>query len=164
MQKLLAACIALGLIAVSCYGPDPDKTDQGQSRPDVEAEFPEFVEPGSVVTLSLAIDNPGPGDFSSLFVAFSRVGAAEGVSLPDPIVDVPVEGKPSPVVDVSPEPVKVVEGIRFRFPALAEGESLDIEFELRAPDKAGLVANSVQVYDGAEPDRIRGVLLSTRVQ
>jgi hypothetical protein len=164
VRKSLIACTALVLVGVSCYGPSPDETDEGKSRPVVAAEFPEVVEPSSLQTLSLAIENPGPGDFSSLFVAFSRVGAAEGVSLPKPIVDVPVGGKPSAVIEVRPDPVKVAEGIRFRFPDLPEGESLDIEFRLRMPARAGVAANSVQVYDGAEPDRIRGVLLSTRVQ
>jgi hypothetical protein len=149
---------------MSCFGADPNETTEGKSRPVITAEFPDITEPGAVETLSLAIENPGPGDFSSLFVAFSRVGAAEGVSLPQPIVDVPGKGKPSAVVEVRPDPVKVAEGIRFRFPALPEGESVDVVFELRTPEKAGLAANSVQVYDGAEPERIRGVLLSTRVQ
>ena len=163
-MKRLAACAAILAIATSCFGPDPDVTERGESRPVVTADFPEVVEPGSVHTLELAIENPGPGVFSSLFVTFSQVGAAAGESLPEPIVDVPVKGRPEPVVDVDPEPVKVAEGIRFRFSPLPEGETREIRFELRVPEQAGVAANSVQVYDGAKPDRIRGVLVSTRVQ
>lgn len=164
MRKTLLALVLSALVLASCSGSDPNQTDEGESLPVIAVEFPETVEAGSTETLSLSVENPGPGDFSSLFVAFSRVGAAEGESLPRPIVDVVPRGVPSAVVDVRPEPVKSAQGIRFRFEALPEGETVEFEFDLRIPERGGLAANSVQVYDGAQPDRIRGILLSTRVQ
>jgi len=163
VRRLLICCTILTL-GTSCFGPDPNQTTEGESRPVLDAEFPETVEPGAVETFTLTVENPGPGDFSTLFVSFSLVGAAEGVSLPEPIVNVPAKGSPSSVLDVRPKPVKAAEGIRFRFSALPEGETEQIEFDLRVPEKPGVAANSVQVYDGAEPERVRGVLLSTRVQ
>ncbi len=164
MRTLVLSSVALALVAAACFGPDPNQTEEGESLPVLEIDFPDVSEAGSIQTLVLTVENPGPGGFSSVFVAFSRVGAAEGESLPEPIVDVVPRGEPSPVVAVRPEPVKQVQGIRFRFPPLAEGETLDLEFDLRIPTRSGVAANSVQVYDGAKPDRVRGVLLSTRVQ
>ena len=147
-----------------CYGSDPNVNEEGESLPVISADFPDAVDAGSTQTLSLSVENPGPGSFSSLFVTFSIVGAAQGVNLPEPIVDVAVKGQPPSVLSVDPKPVKTAEGIRFRFDSLPAGESTDITFELRMPEKTGVAANSIQVYDGAEPDRVRGVLLSTKVQ
>jgi hypothetical protein len=164
VHRLLIVSAVAALAAAACFGPDPNQTEEGESLPILDADFPDVAEAGSIQTLVLTVENPGPSEFSSVFVSFSRVGAAEGESLPEPIVDVVPKGEPSPVVDVRPEPVDRAQGIRFRFPPLGEGETMEIEFDLRIPSRAGVVANSVQVYDGAKPDRIRGVLLSTRVQ
>ena len=43
-----------------------------------------------------------------------------------------------------------------RFGGLAEGESMQITFELVMPDVRGKVGNAVTVYDGSEPSRARG--------
>ena len=164
MRKLTAALLLLMFVAAACYGSDPNTTEEGKSLPIISADFPDAVEAGSLETLTLSVENPGPGEFSSLFVTFSVVGAAKGVSLPQPIVDVAVKGRPPSVVSVDPEPVKTAEGIRFRFDPLPAGETTEITFELRMPEKGGVAANSVQVYDGAEPERVRGVLLATKVE
>jgi hypothetical protein len=159
-----AALVALALVATACFGPDANQTEEGEGLPFITAEFPDVTEPGATETLSLVVENPGPGDLSSVFVTFSRVGAAEGKSLPTPIVDVVPKGESSPILAIRPEPVKQAQDIRFRFAGLPEGETMELEFDLRMPTQAGVAANSVQVYDGGDPDRIRGVLLSTRVQ
>jgi hypothetical protein len=164
MRRFLASCLGLVLLGAGCFGPDPNQTETGESLPVLAIDFPDVAEPDSVETMTLSIENPGPGDFSSVLVAFSRVGVAEGESLPEPIVDVVPKGELPAVVDIRPEPLTQADDIRFRFPALPQGDTMDIEFDLRIPTRGGIAANSVQVYDGGEPDRVRGVLLSTRVQ
>jgi hypothetical protein len=164
MCKFLASSLALALLGAACFGPDPNQTEAGKSLPVLAVDFPEVAEPDSIETMTLSVENPGPGDFSSVLVAFSRVGVAEGESLPEPIVDVVPKGEPPAVVDIRPEPLTEADDIRFRFPPLPQGDTIDIEFDLRVPTSGGVAANSVQVYDGGEPDRVRGVLLSTRVQ
>jgi hypothetical protein len=164
MRGVVASCLSFALLGVACFGPDPNQTETGKSLPVLEVDFPDVAEPDSIQTMTLSIENPGPGDFSSVLVAFSRVGVAEGESLPEPIVDVVPKGEPPAVVDIRPEPLTRADDIRFRFPPLPQGDTMDIEFDLRIPTRGGVAANSVQVYDGGEPDRVRGVLLSTRVQ
>jgi hypothetical protein len=159
-KLLIAACTLL--LAVSCTGPDPDLTDDGEGLPVPSIEFPEVVEPGSVNDAVLTIENPGPGDFDSLVVAFSLLGDP---SLPAPLVDVAAPGRDGPVVSVDPEPNAVGEnGVIYTFDGLAEGDSLTITFELRAPAQEGAVGNAVQVYEGSDPNRARGVRLSAEVR
>jgi hypothetical protein len=56
------------------------------------------------------------------------------------------------------------DGVLFRFPGLAEGDSTTIEMDLKIPDVTGPVANAVVAYDGNEPDRAKGVRLETQVE
>ena len=109
----------------------------------------------------LTVSNPGPGDFSSTVVAFSRVGDP---SLPGPIVE-PGRRASRAVRAVEPKPVAVSpDGVVYTFEGIAEGESRTFVFTVRLPEKTGSFGNAVQVYDGGEPDRARGVRLQTRVE
>jgi hypothetical protein len=55
------------------------------------------------------------------------------------------------------------DGDVYRFGPLAEGKSVTISFTLKVPETPGVVANAMVVYDGAHPDRARGVRLETVV-
>ncbi len=147
-----------------CFG-GQEVTETGKGLPTVAVEFPPVAAAGSTQDAVFTISNPGPGDMTSLFVSFSRVGAAAADELPDPLVDVSVGEAPSSVVEVAPEPAAVsADGIIYTFPGLAEGESTTITFTLRIPDRDGLAANSVIVYDGQDVERGRGLRLETEVQ
>jgi hypothetical protein len=161
LTKLILAAVAL-LIATACTGPDPNVTEDGEGLPVLTLEFPEVIEPGSTNDAVLTIENPGPGDFDSLVVAFSLLGDPE---LPAPLVDVSPPGRDGPVVSVAPEPNAIGEnGVIYTFDGLPEGETMTITFELRAPAQEGKVGNAVQVYDGSDPNRARGVRLEAEVR
>ena len=159
MTRLTCLVAAVALVSTGCYqGADPDITDTGKGRPDVTATAPETAEPGATVEAVLTVSNPGPGDMTSIVVAFSRIGDP---SLPTPIVEVGRGGSSEGIAGVTPEPDVISEdGVRFRFGGLAEGESLDITFELVMPKLTGDVGNAITVYDGNEPERARGVRLA----
>ncbi|MDQ3941291.1 MAG: hypothetical protein M3238_08075 [Actinomycetota bacterium] len=162
-MRYLVLVTVVAALAAGCYGPDPDLTPEGKGLPRVTlGEVPSTVVSGSRHTVELSIENPGPAAMESVVVAFSRLGDP---ALPEPIVDVAPRGEPGPVQDVEPEPVAVSQdGVVYRFEGLAEGESLTIRFELLIPDVDGPAGNAVQVYDGSEPDRARGVRLKTEVE
>ena len=161
MRRLVAAAVALLLLG-GCFGPDPDLTPEGKGLPELSLEFPATAAPGSVQTAALTIDNPGPGDLSAIVVAFSRLGDP---ALPPPIVEVAGPGQEDPVRSVDPEPNAVSrDGAIYTFDGLGEGETMTIRFELTIPDVDGKVGNAVQVYDGQDPDRARGVRLLTEVE
>ena len=163
MGRLVAAAVALTVLA-GCFGPDPNLTDTGKGKPRLAVEFPETVTHGSTATATLTVDNPGPGDMASVVVAFATVGVA-AASGPLPVELVPVaRSKSSPVVSVTPEPSDVSDdGVVYVFGGLAEGESIEIAFEIRVPDEPGPAANSVSVYAGEDASRIAGVRLDTTV-
>ncbi len=161
MKKLVVAAIAVGLPLLACTGPDPNLTESGTGKPEVTAEFPEEAAAGDVVTASIRVTNPGPEDMASLVVSFARVGDP---SLPYPIVEPLPNRARAGIRDIRPEPTgESPPDATYTFGPLAEGDSTTIEFDLVIPDRDGLVGNSVQVYDGAEPERARGVRLETEV-
>jgi hypothetical protein len=159
---LLAVCLFLG---GACFGPDPNRTASGAGLPEFEIDFPAESPPGSIQTASLTITNPGPEAISSVVVAFARVGPSEGgEELPAPIVDGGFEHKNPAIEGIRPEPREISQSAtEFFFGPLPEGESTTVEFDLVIPDVSGEAANSVTVYDGSDPDRIRGARLSTNV-
>ena len=156
---VLAACAAL---LAGCYGPDPNVTDEGKGLPVLTLDFPEEVKPESVHDAVLTIDNPGPEDMDSIVVAFSRLGDP---ALPLPLVEVSARDEQGPVRSVDPEPQAVGQGgVVFTFEGIPEGGSMTITFELLVPKDEGKVGNAVQVYDGSDPDRARGVSLEAQVK
>ncbi|MEA2447488.1 MAG: hypothetical protein QOK47_1125 [Actinomycetota bacterium] len=169
MGRISAAGLALvlSLVLVGCFGPDPKLTESGKSRPDISIEAPPSAAPGDEVEVTLAISNPGPQNLSGTVVTFARLGDPE---LPYPIVE-SIEGQSAGVVAVDPKPVaESPDGVTFRFPGLADGESLEVTFTLRIPERAEMtgdsesVGNSVQVYDAEDPERARGVPLKVRLE
>lgn len=166
MRRLLVALIAGALAATSCYRADPDVTPQGAGLPELEIEFPANAAPGSVHPAVMMVTNPGPRPMTTLVVAFARVGpSGGGADLPAPIVDGGAQRENPAIVSVDPEPRAVsLAGVEFTFDGLAEGESTEITFELKVPVASGEAANSVTVYEGSDPRRIRGARLETIVQ
>lgn len=161
MKRALGAALLVTLLA-GCYGPDPNVTEQGEGLPVLSLEFPSVVKPGSVETAVLTIENPGPEDMDSIVVAFSRLGDPE---LPLPLVEVSTPGDEGPVRSVDPEPRAVGQGgVVFTFGGIAEGEEMTITFELMVPDEAGKIGNAIQVYDGSDAERARGVRLEASVE
>lgn len=160
---VLALTVVVACLAGACSrGPDPNLTDTGKGRPVVTAEFPEAAAAGDVVTAAIHVENPGPGDIQPIVVAFTRVGDP---SLPLPIVE-PRRGlQEAGIEDIRPEPQGASpQDSTFTFAGVLEGESTTIEFDLRIPEDAeGTVGNVVQVYDGADIDRARGVRIETTV-
>lgn len=165
MGRLTAAAVALALLA-GCFGPDPNLTESGKGKPVIDVEFPPAVSPGEVATATLTVENPGPGDIGTIAVAFTTVGVA-GASGPLPTELVPITTTPdNPMVArITPEPRDVsADGVVYYFEGIEEGGSVEIAFDIRAPESPGPAANSVSVYAGEEPDRIRGLRLETVVR
>ncbi len=161
MRRLIAVAALVGLLG-GCFGPDPNVTDDGKGLPVLTLDFPAVVEPSSVATAVLTIENPGPEDMDSIVVAFSRLGDPE---LQLPLVEVSAPDEDGPVRSIDPEPRAVGQGgVIFTFGGIAEGEEMTITFELATPSEEGKVGNAVQVYDGTDPDRARGVRLEAQVQ
>ena len=160
MTRLAALALA-AFSFVACFGgPDPNLTEEGLSKPELTMDFPAKTNAGTTVIAELTIVNPGPGAMDSLVVAFSRLGDPK---LPPPIVDVsPRNG--GAVENVVPEPNAVSpDGVTYTFEGLAEGEELTVEFTLLMPQVNGPAGNAILVYDGADPERARGVRLETEV-
>ncbi len=166
MRTRLVCAVAMLLVAATaCFGPDPNLTDDGKGKPVIAVDFPERVDAGSVNTATLTVENPGPGDIGTVTVAFAGVGvpAASG---PLPVDLVPITTSPdNPALrSIEPEPRRVSDdGVVYYFDGLPEGETLEIAFEIVAPEQPGLAASSVSVYDGNDIDRIRGLRLATEV-
>ena len=148
------------LIFPACFGSGGQDADQ--SRPLVDLQFPATVGVGEEATATIEVENPGPGDIGTLTVAFALLGGAD---LPQPLVGFGTQGENPSVVSVDPEPNAVSQdGVVYSFDALPEGETVTIEFTLRAPNRRGSYANSVTVSDGADLERSRGVPLRTEVE
>lgn len=161
MTKVLAGAAVAALLLVGCTGPDPNLTESGTGKPEVSATFPEQASAGEVVTASIRVTNPGPEDMASIVVSFARVGDP---SLPYPIVEPLPDRARAGIADIRPEPTgESPPDATYTFGPLAEGASTTIEFDLVIPDREGVVGNSVQVYDGAEPARARGVRIEAEV-
>ncbi|CAN5633249.1 hypothetical protein BH24ACT26_BH24ACT26_13990 [soil metagenome] len=161
--RLVAAAAAVALLA-ACFGAGAEVSRSGKGLPRATIVFPDTAQPGSEQALELAVTNPGPGGIESLAVAFARVGAPSAKGLPNPIVD-PGKGPDSGSVrDVRPRPSGASPDVSYRFGSLPEGETVTIRFRLEVPLDTGLAANSVIVYDDAEPDRSTGVRLETSIE
>lgn len=159
-KSFLAALLGL-VVFTACAGPDPNLTESGTGKPQVTAEFPEQAAAGQVVTAVITITNPGPEDMTSVVVSFARVGDP---SLPYPIVEPLPNRARAGIDDIRPDPTgESPPDATYTFGPLAEGDSTTLEFDLVIPDRDGTVGNSVQVYDGAEPERARGVRIETEV-
>lgn len=165
MRRFAASALALLLLG-ACFGPDTNLTDGGKGRPVLSVDFPPSVAPGAPATATLTVENPGPGDMASVVVAFAPVGvAAASGPLPADLVPIAFTRDNPAVAAVTPEPRSVSrDGIVYVFGGLEEGATTEISFEIVVPEETGTAANSVSVYDGAEPDRIRGVRLETLVR
>ena len=161
MRRLFLLVGLAALVFNGCFGPDPNVTEGGKGKPEVELVFPDTAPPGSVQTAELTITNPGPGDMRSLVVAFSRLGDPK---LPVPIVDVTARGGEGAVDDVEPQPNAVSrDGVVYTFDGVPEGDSVTFTFRLQMPVSRGLAGNAILVYDGQDPDRARGVRLEVEV-
>ncbi|MFN2594331.1 MAG: hypothetical protein ABR579_05520 [Actinomycetota bacterium] len=169
-MRRIANCSTLALLValltVSCYGGDnPNLTSSGQGKPQLTIDFPTQVDPGQQSDLVLNVSNPGPGDIAHVFVSFSLLGAP---SSPNgqlvPLVPIGAKHKNPSILSVDPHPQGVsTDGDIYRFGPLAEGRSTTITFVVRALEIAGQAENSVQVYDGNQPDRSVGVPLTTTI-
>lgn len=159
MRRIAALAVAACLLT-SCFGNDPNLTEEGLSKPELALEFPATTTAGSTATAELTITNPGPGDMESLVVAFSRLGDPK---LPPPIVDV-TPRKQGAVRDVVPAPTAVSpDGVIYTFDGLDEGDQMVVTFSLRIPPVTGAAGNAILVYEGSDPDRAKGVPLETEV-
>ena len=158
-QRTACCLVILALAGTACYG------SSEPPRPELSIDFPDVVDGGSVHDAVLDVSNPGRQEIDPLFVAFSWVGVARSEDVPVPIVNFSSGGENPAVVDVSPEPVGVSQdGAVYRFGSLAAGDSLTITFTLRVPERPGIAANAVTVYDGEEIERAGGERLETTVR
>lgn len=157
------ALVAVLAIALFIGNKDVPETEAG--RPQITVDFPDKAEAGSIQTATFTIVNPGDERMESVFLAFARVGPAQGGDpLPYPIVDPGAKHHNPSIVGITPEPdASSSDAVVFRFGGLDPGETMTVRFELKLPDVAGLAANSVSVYPGEHPDRARGVRLDTEV-
>lgn len=161
-----AATATVFLLASGCFGGGGELAPSGRGLPVVTVEFPEEVSPGETADARLSIENPGPGDIGVLSVTFVFVAPRQGQGeWPNPIVSLGSDGENRAVQEVSPEPRGVSDdGVVYTFEGLREGETTDIVFSLRVPEEPGPAANSLQVGDGQELERLRGVRLETTVR
>jgi len=166
LASLALACLA------ACLGPDPNLTDDGLGKPILIVDFPTEAEAGSTEGLLIEIDNPGPGDMSSITIAFANVavGGTDGSVQPllrpaPPPEQLGDDQQVSPSISsIEPEPLTVGEGgLVFRFGPLSEGESASVSFEVVVPEESQLYANSVQAFDSQVLDRIDAVKLQVEV-
>jgi hypothetical protein len=161
--RCLAALLAVVLLG-ACSS-TAGQTASGLGLPQVSVDFPASSAPGSAHVAKLHVANPGPGEMSSVVVAFSRTGPSPGASaLPPPIVDVGFDQSNAAITAIHPRPAAVSpDGVVYRFAGLGAGKSTTISFTLKIPRTPGVVANAVVVYDGQHTDRARGVRLQTVV-
>jgi hypothetical protein len=161
-----AAVAAMLLLLPACFTSKANLTESGKGRPVLTIEFPEVSEPESVQDAVLEVTNPGPEDMQTVAVAFALVGPAAGqIEFPNILVPFGM-GRDNPAIaEVEPEPEAISDdGAVYFFGPLAEDASLTITFSIVVPDETGVAANSVQVYDGGEIDRAKGIRLETLVE
>lgn len=162
MKPVVAAALfAAGALVLS--GCASSGTDA--QKPEPSLSFPKQVPARSVKKASLRITNPGSPAIDIIVVAFSDLGRAPNEpGIPEPIVRPGFGGKNRSVLAVTPKPVAVSDdGLVYRFGRLGAGQEMRITFALRMPARPGLAANAVIVSDGSDPNRSRGVALSTHV-
>jgi hypothetical protein len=163
-RKLFVALAAMLLASGACYTTNSNLSSEGHGIPQLSVDFPASVTAGSTAELTLTVSNPGPGDMDSVFVAFTAVGVP-GSGIGTTIVESGRNGRNPAIAGVDPEPDDVSDdAVVYRFPGLKEGEATTIAFRLVIPHVSGPAANSVQVYDGSEPDRAIGMRVGTTVQ
>ena len=165
MVLRIAAC-ALALVALSaCYGSgSSDLSREGHGRPRLSIEFPSSTTAGATEELVVHVSNPGPGAMDSIFLAFTNVGVP-GSGIGTALVPFGRRGENPAIASVSPEPDAVSDdGVVYRFPGLEVGASATITFSVVVPSTPGPAANSLQVYDGSEPDRAAGIRVGTTVR
>jgi hypothetical protein len=160
LGSLLAFSIAL--LSTACYGGDnPNLASSGKGKPQLTIDFPDHLDPGQQASLVLNVSNPGPGDIGHVFVSFSLLGDPTAIN---PLVPIGAHHNNPAILSVDPKPGAVSsDGDIYRFSPLSEGKSTTITFVIQAPDGTGRWQNSIQVYDGNEPDRSVGVRLETTV-
>ena len=164
----MAYRIGLALVAVlalALFIGNKDVPEGEEGRPEITVEFPATSDPGSVQTATFTVHNPSEEEMRSVFLAFARVGPAQGGDpIPYPIVDPGAKHINPSIVAIEPEPeASSIDAVVFRFGRLGPGETMTFSFDLRIPDVAGPAANSVSAYPGEHPDRAQGVRLETEV-
>jgi hypothetical protein len=152
------------MLCTACFGSGTRTTETGRGLPQLTVRFPATAAPTATEDLVLSISNPGPGEMDSVFVAFTNVGAP-GSGLGQELIPFASGGENPAIAGIDPRPESVSEdGVVYRFPGLAVGESTTITFSIVVPTDRGVAASSVQVYDGNEVDRAVGERVSTTVQ
>ena len=157
---IAAGALVLGGLAISRLGDTGEVADKAELS--VSVSFPTTAAPGDVETAEITVTNSGSADVEKLFVSFSLVGGGGEGGVIDPLVEA-VAGEQPSVVAVRPSPDITGGDIRYGFGRLAAGDSTTVEFDLRVPESPGTAANSVQVYDGSNPDVATGARLTTEV-
>lgn len=148
----------------ACYTSRGNLTESGKGKPTLTVTFPAKASPGAVEELVLEVSNPGPGDMDSVVVAFTQVGIP-GSGVGNALIPFSTGGENPAVERIEPSPDSVYEdGSVFSFGGLAEGSTTTITFSVKVPTTRGPAANSVQVYDGSEPERGTGERVSTTVE
>lgn len=155
----------LAVLAIALFIGQKEVPEGEAGRPEITVEFPETSDPGSIHTATFTITNPSEEEMKSVFLAFARVGPAQGGDpIPYPIVDPGAKHENPSIVGIDPEPeASSIDAVVFRFGALRPGESMTVSFDLKVPDVAGPAANSVSAYPGEHPERAKGVRLETEV-
>jgi len=164
-SRFAAAGALLWLIPIAC-GSDAGLTEGGKGYPELSVDFPSTAMISSPADAVLTVTNPGPGDIDTVAVAFATIAPSPGTrELPLPIVGRGFDGDNPSVLEVVPEPRAISEdGVVYTFGRIEEGESMKITFTLQMPTEAGIAANSLQVYDGRDVERARGIRLQTTVE
>jgi hypothetical protein len=163
-KAVVCLAVASSLVAAACFGPDPNLTESGKGKPEVTVDFPAEVQRASTNAAVVEVTNPGPGDMSGFSIEFSLVGLGGTQGVPIPLVATGSQEQSPSIAAVEPEPRAVsLEGVRFFFGALEEGETATVRFDIVAPDEPGTAANAVIVSDTEEAERSRGVRLVTEV-
>ena len=165
-MRKISAVVALLLLVPGCAAERSDLTAAGLGKPELAVTFPSEVAPGSTHTAKLEVSNPGPGHMDVVRVTFVLVGPGpDQDELPRPLILGGVSDETGEIVSVTPEPTAVSgDGLVYSFAGLGEDEAATISFGIRVPKIAGAFANSVQVYDGKDLERLRGVRLDTLVR
>jgi hypothetical protein len=160
---VVGTIIASGALP-GCFASSSRTTESGKGIPQLTVAFPSTAAPGATEDLVVTVSNPGPGEMDSVFVAFANVGAP-GSGLGNELIPFASGGENPAIADIDPQPESVSQdGVVYRFPALAVGESTTITFSVIVPVTRGPAASSVQVYDGNEVDRAAGERVSITVQ